>query len=257
MRWACFWHASTSIQRRIFVSSRIRRSSGFKRFLCFVLTDVGCLCLPQEVHIPKVEYHCSTRRRCGGQYQLWAQHLLHRSQIHGSAWLLLQQVMKTSHLLKWLQEPSLTEFSGCVLRCAHCAVLSPINPMAFFISTAFLRLLCCLCHHHMPTTTYTTFTLQLVQLDPLTTTPITLELNYTPRPKVRERTISTERPPLVGEVSSNFEHRGCHVVSVTDPYGRILGFLDGSRYFVLPSSSSTVLTRLSGPRPRPTTYQKM
>jgi hypothetical protein len=25
--------------------------------------------------------------------------------------------------------------------------------------------------------------------------------------------------------------RGCHVVSVTDPYGRILGFLDWSRYF--------------------------
>jgi hypothetical protein len=36
----------------------------------------------------------------------------------------------------------------------------------------------------------------------------------------------TERPPLVGEVIANF----C-VVSVTDPYGRILGFLDRSRYF--------------------------
>jgi hypothetical protein len=31
----------------------------------------------------------------------------------------------------------------------------------------------------------------------------------------------TERPPLVDEVT----------VSVTDPYGRILGFLDKSRYF--------------------------
>jgi hypothetical protein len=28
-----------------------------------------------------------------------------------------------------------------------------------------------------------------------------------------------------------FADRGCHVISVTDPYGRILGFLDGSRYF--------------------------
>jgi hypothetical protein len=27
-----------------------------------------------------------------------------------------------------------------------------------------------------------------------------------------------------------FMDRGCHVVSVTDPYGRILGFLDLSRY---------------------------
>jgi hypothetical protein len=49
---------------------------------------------------------------------------------------------------------------------------------------------------------------------------------------VRERTIPTERPLLVGEVSANFfADRRCHVVSVTDYYGRILGFLDRSRYF--------------------------
>jgi hypothetical protein len=41
---------------------------------------------------------------------------------------------------------------------------------------------------------------------------------------VRERTIPTERPPLVSEVSANFW-------GVTDPYGRILGFLDRSHYF--------------------------
>jgi hypothetical protein len=41
------------------------------------------------------------------------------------------------------------------------------------------------------------------------------------------------------------------VVSATDPYGNILGFLDQSRYFFLPSSSSIVLTRLSGPVPDP------
>jgi hypothetical protein len=28
-----------------------------------------------------------------------------------------------------------------------------------------------------------------------------------------------------------FADKECHVVSVTDPYGRILGFLDRSRYF--------------------------
>jgi hypothetical protein len=49
---------------------------------------------------------------------------------------------------------------------------------------------------------------------------------------VRERTIPTERPQLVGEVVANFLRiEGCHVVSVTDPYGRILGFLARSRYF--------------------------
>jgi hypothetical protein len=48
---------------------------------------------------------------------------------------------------------------------------------------------------------------------------------------VREGTIPTERPPLIGEVIANFGDRGCHVVSVTDPDDRILGFLDRSRYF--------------------------
>jgi hypothetical protein len=30
---------------------------------------------------------------------------------------------------------------------------------------------------------------------------------------------------------ATFADRGCYVVSVTDPYGRILGFLDRSCYF--------------------------
>jgi hypothetical protein len=51
--------------------------------------------------------------------------------------------------------------------------------------------------------------------------------------RVRERTtrIPTERPPLVGEVIAKFADRGCHVVSVTDPNGRILDFLDRRLYF--------------------------
>jgi hypothetical protein len=32
-------------------------------------------------------------------------------------------------------------------------------------------------------------------------------------------------------VPTSFADRGCHVVSVTNPYGRILGFLDQSRYY--------------------------
>jgi hypothetical protein len=47
----------------------------------------------------------------------------------------------------------------------------------------------------------------------------------------RERTIPTERLQLVGEVSAKFADRGCCVVSAADPYDRILGFLDQSRYF--------------------------
>ena len=38
---------------------------------------------------------------------------------------------------------------------------------------------------------------------------------------VRERTVPTERPPPVGEVSANFPRiEGCHVVSATVPHGR-------------------------------------
>jgi hypothetical protein len=49
---------------------------------------------------------------------------------------------------------------------------------------------------------------------------------------VHKRTIPTERPPLVSEVSANiFADRGCHVVSWTVPYGRIFGFLDRIHYF--------------------------
>jgi hypothetical protein len=51
---------------------------------------------------------------------------------------------------------------------------------------------------------------------------------------VRELTIPTELPSLVGEASAKFfADRGCHVVRATDPYCRILGFLDRSRYFFL------------------------
>jgi hypothetical protein len=41
---------------------------------------------------------------------------------------------------------------------------------------------------------------------------------------VRKRTIPTERPPLVGEVSAKFADRGCCVVSVTDPDGIFSAF---------------------------------
>jgi hypothetical protein len=45
---------------------------------------------------------------------------------------------------------------------------------------------------------------------------------------VRERTIPTERPQLSVKLVQTFADR---VVRATDPYGRILSFLDRSRYF--------------------------
>jgi CBS-domain-containing membrane protein len=46
----------------------------------------------------------------------------------------------------------------------------------------------------------------------------------------RERTIPTDRR-LSAKLVLTFADGRYHVVSVTDPYGRILGFLDRSRYF--------------------------
>jgi hypothetical protein len=62
---------------------------------------------------------------------------------------------------------------------------------------------------------------------------------------------------LMAKLVPTFADRGCCVVSTTDPHGHILCFLDRSCYFFPPSSPSVVLTRLSGPRSRPTTYQKV
>jgi hypothetical protein len=75
---------------------------------------------------------------------------------------------------------------------------------------------------------------------------------------VRERTIPTERPPPVSEVSADF----CGWRGVTWSVQRVptavnLCFLDRSRYLFYSSSSSIDLTRLGGPRSRPTTTQKI
>jgi hypothetical protein len=43
-----------------------------------------------------------------------------------------------------------------------------------------------------------------------------------------DRRLSAKWLPILYQI---FTDKGCHVVSVTDPYGRILGFLDRSRYF--------------------------
>jgi hypothetical protein len=42
----------------------------------------------------------------------------------------------------------------------------------------------------------------------------------------REWTMPNERPPMSAKLVPAFKDRWCHVVSATDPYGRILGVLD-------------------------------
>jgi hypothetical protein len=55
-------------------------------------------------------------------------------------------------------------------------------------------------------------------------------IQKTPRPdtaselyRPRDRRLSVKLVPTIAD-------RGCRVVSATDPYGRILGFLDRNRY---------------------------
>jgi hypothetical protein len=55
---------------------------------------------------------------------------------------------------------------------------------------------------------------------------------------VRKRTTPTEWPPLSAKLVPTSD-RECHVVSVTDPYGRILGFLDRGTIPTVYSSIST------------------
>jgi hypothetical protein len=74
---------------------------------------------------------------------------------------------------------------------------------------------------------------------------------------VRQQTMPTERPPLVAEVSANscrYRVSRGHRIRSLRPYSRL------SRpepLLFLPSSSSFVLTRLSGPRSSTTTFQKI
>jgi hypothetical protein len=53
----------------------------------------------------------------------------------------------------------------------------------------------------------------------------------TPWPESASKLYRLSDRRLSAKLLPTFEVWGCHVVSTTDPYGRILGFLDQSRYF--------------------------
>jgi hypothetical protein len=56
-------------------------------------------------------------------------------------------------------------------------------------------------------------------------------MKETPRPESASELYRPSDRRLSAKLMLSFADRGCHVVSVTGPYGRILGFLDRSRYF--------------------------
>jgi hypothetical protein len=73
---------------------------------------------------------------------------------------------------------------------------------------------------------------------------------------VREQTIRPSDSRLSAKLVPTFADRGYRLISATDPHGRILGFLDLELLLFLSSTYSVVLTRVSGPRYRPTTLEK-
>jgi hypothetical protein len=58
------------------------------------------------------------------------------------------------------------------------------------------------------------------------------QTKQTPWPESARKLYRPRNRRLSAELVSTFADRGCRVVRVTDPYGRILDFLDQSRYFV-------------------------
>jgi hypothetical protein len=57
------------------------------------------------------------------------------------------------------------------------------------------------------------------------------EYTTTPWPEYANELYRPSDRRLSAKLVPTSAHRGCHVVSVTDPYDRILGFLDRSRNF--------------------------
>jgi hypothetical protein len=81
--------------------------------------------------------------------------------------------------------------------------------------------------------------------------------NKTPWPQSASELYRPSDRLLPAKLVTTFADIECHVVGVTDllrPYSR---FSRPEPQLFLPSSSSIVLTRLSGPRSRPTTSQKI
>jgi hypothetical protein len=74
---------------------------------------------------------------------------------------------------------------------------------------------------------------------------------------VHERTISTERLPLVGsKLVPTFAGRRCRVGSTVEPHGRILGFLDRSRFYFFQVALQLYSWGWVGPVPDPLLLRK-
>jgi hypothetical protein len=78
-----------------------------------------------------------------------------------------------------------------------------------------------------------------------------------PCPLVATRTTTTKRPPLVGEVSANFCWYRVSCGKRSGHPRQLISFSRLKPLLFLSSSSSIILTRMSGPRSRTIASQKM
>jgi hypothetical protein len=79
-----------------------------------------------------------------------------------------------------------------------------------------------------------------------------IHTKQTPWPESASELYRPSDRRLSAKLVQTFADRGCHVVSVTDLYLRIPGFLDRSRYFFFQVAPQLYSTRLSGPCHRDT-----
>jgi hypothetical protein len=74
------------------------------------------------------------------------------------------------------------------------------------------------------------------------------DLNLTPWPESARKLYRPSDRRLSAKLVPTFADSGSHVISVTDPYSRILGFLDWSRYFffqVAPQYTETYQNKIT------------
>jgi hypothetical protein len=83
-----------------------------------------------------------------------------------------------------------------------------------------------------------------------------LVCNTTPWPESDRELYRPSDRNLLAKLMTTFADRGCHVVSATDPYGRILGFLDRSRYFFFQVAPQLYSRGWVGPVPDPLVLRK-
>jgi hypothetical protein len=83
-----------------------------------------------------------------------------------------------------------------------------------------------------------------------------IKLNWTPRSESASELYYPSDRRLSAKLVPTFTDRKCHVVSVTDSYGRILGFLDRSRYFFFQTAPQLYSRGWVNPVPDPLLLRK-